>query len=151
MVSKCLAEVREIMPWHLVDLLKAAPTPLIIDVREPNEYEAMHIAGSINVPRGILESACEWGYEDTVPVLAAARQRPIIVVCRSGRRSALAAWTMQQLGYLDVVSLKSGLRGWNDYEEPLENGRGEIVDPEAADSFFLSRVRPDQLRPDARA
>ncbi len=147
MVGNCLAEIREIMPWNLVERMQENPGLLILDVREPAEYHSMHIAGSILVPRGVLESACEWGYEDTVPELVGAREREVVVVCRSGRRSVLAAYTMQQLGYTDVVSLRSGLRGWNDYEEPLVNGDGEPVDPDEADRFFLSKVRPDQLAP----
>jgi len=147
MVSKCLAEVKELMPWHLVERMKENPDLLIIDVREPAEFEAMHIAGSVNVPRGVLESSCEWDYEDTLPELVLARDREVVVVCRSGRRSVLAAHTMQQLGYSNVVSLRTGLRGWNDYEEPLENGAGEAVEPDVADLFFMPRVRPDQKAP----
>jgi rhodanese-related sulfurtransferase len=147
MVRDCLTVVREIMPWIMVERMKVNPDLLILDVREPAEFAAMHIAGSINVPRGVLEAACEWDYEDTVPELVLARSREVVVVCRSGRRSALAAYAMQQLGYANVVSLRTGLRGWNDYEEPLENGAGEMVDPDEADRFFLPRVRPDQKAP----
>ena len=147
MVSSCRAEIREIMPWTLVERLQENPELLILDVREPAEFAAMHIAGSINVPRGVLESACEWDFEDTVPELVQAREREVVVVCRSGRRSAFAARTMQLLGYADVVSLKTGLRGWNDYEEPLVDGDGNDVDPDDADSFFLPRVRQDQKAP----
>ncbi|ACF45091.1 Rhodanese domain protein [Prosthecochloris aestuarii DSM 271] len=144
MVSNCLERVREIMPWDLVDRMKENPSLMILDVREPGEFEAMHIPGSLNVARGILESACEWDFEETVPDLVRAREREIVVVCRSGRRSVLAVDTMQQMGYADVVSLKTGLRGWNDYDEPFEDGSGVGVSPSVADSFFLSGVRPDQ-------
>ena len=147
MVETCRQEIREIMPWVLVERIKANPDLLILDVREPAEFASMHIAGSINVPRGVLESACEWDYEDTVPELVRARPREVVVVCRSGRRSVFAAYVMQQLGYTEVFSLRTGLRGWNDYEEPLENGAGEEVDPDEADRFFLPRVRPDQKAP----
>lgn len=145
LIGRCLPDVREIMPWDLVDRMKASPGLVILDVREPHEFAAMHIIGSIHVPRGVLEWACEWNMEETVPLLVNAREREIVVVCRSGRRSILAAWTMQQqLGYRDVVSLRSGLRGWNDYEEPLYDLGGNPVTPEDADRFFLPKVRPDQ-------
>lgn len=147
MVGICRAEIREIMPWNLVDRMRENPGLLLLDVREPAEFDAMHIAGSVNVPRGVLESACEWDYEDTLPELVEAREREVVVLCRSGRRSAFAARTMMQLGYTDVVSLKTGLRGWNDYEEPLVDGDGHAVDPDAADRFFLPRVRPEQRSP----
>lgn len=147
MVRGCLTDVREIMPWDLEERLRENPGLLIVDVREPHEYEAMHIAGSINVPRGILESACEWDFEETVPDLVRARARVIVVVCRSGYRSVLAAHAMQVLGYRDVVSLQTGLRGWKDYDQPLEDGAGRSVDLDEADLYFTPRLRPEQMRP----
>lgn len=150
LVSNCLAGIREIMPWNLVDRMKENPELLVLDVREPVEFDAMHIAGAINVPRGVLEAACEWDYEDTVPELVQARAREVVVVCRSGRRSVLAVHIMQQLGYSNVVSLRTGLRGWNDYEEPLVDGNGNPVDAAVADLFFLPKVRPEQMAPSSR-
>jgi len=147
LISDCLADVREIMPWDLAARMAGNPDLLIVDVREPYEFDAMHIRGSLAVPRGILESACEWDYDETVPELAASREREIVVVCRSGRRSVMAAAVMQLLGYQNVVSLKTGLRGWNDYEEPLVDRMGVVVDEEVADDFFTSKLRPDQRRP----
>jgi rhodanese-related sulfurtransferase len=107
----------------------------------------MRIAGSINVPRGILESACEWDYEETIPELVQARDREIVVVCRSGYRSVLAAHSMQVLGYKNVASLKTGLRGWKDNEQPLEDGQRNPVDLDDADVYFTPRLRPEQMRP----
>jgi rhodanese-related sulfurtransferase len=120
-------------------------------VREPYEYEAMHIPGSINVPRGILESACEWDYEETVPELVDARRREVVVVCRSGYRSVLAANSLQVLGYENVSSLQTGLRGWKDYDQPLEDAAGKEVDLDEADVYFTPRIRPDQMRSAARS
>nr|WP_207144866.1 rhodanese-like domain-containing protein [Allochromatium vinosum] len=135
------------MPWDLEERIQANPELLIVDVREPEEFAAMHIEGSINVPRGILESACEWDYEETVPELVQAREREIVVVCRSGYRSVLAAHSMNVLGYTNVVSLKTGLRGWKDYEQPLVDGEGRPVDLDDADVYFTPRLRPEQRRP----
>jgi len=139
--------VRELFPWDLVARLEENPELLIVDVREPYEFDAAHIEGSLNVPRGILETACEYGYEDTHPVLAAARKREVVVACRSGNRSILAAWTLQELGFQHVASLKTGVRGWNDYEQPLVKGRGEPVTLDEADHFFTPRLTPEQLGP----
>ncbi|EIC20631.1 rhodanese-like domain-containing protein [Thiorhodovibrio frisius] len=147
LIQHCLTDVREIMPWDLEERLQENPQMLILDVREPDEFDAMHIVGSIHVPRGILESACEWDYEETVPELVQARDREIVVVCRSGNRSVLAAHSMQVLGYTNVVSLQTGLSGWKDYEQPLVNGAGEDVDLDDADVYFTPRVRPEQLKP----
>ncbi len=147
LVRNSLAEVKEIMPWDLVARMEENPDILILDVREPCEFDALHIKGSINVPRGILESACEWDYEDTVPVLVTARKREIIVVCRSGSRSALAVQSMQLLGYEHAFSLRTGLRGWNDYEEPLWSSAGALVAEKDADDYFTPKLRPEQRAP----
>ena len=147
LISNCLTDVREIMPWDLEERLQANPELLVVDVREPNEFTAMHIEGSMNVPRGVLESACEWDYEETEPELVQAREREIVVVCRSGYRSVLAANSLQVLGYSNVVSLKTGLRGWKDYEQALVDGDGNDVDLDDADVYFTPRLRPDQQRP----
>lgn len=147
LVADCLQTVREIMPWDLADQLCEPVPPLLLDIREPDEFAALHIKGSLNVPRGILESACDWDYDDTVPALAAGREREIVVICRSGNRSVLAAHTLQQMGFGKVVSLKTGVRGWNDFEQPLVNGGGEPVDIDQADELLASRVRPEQRRP----
>jgi rhodanese-related sulfurtransferase len=147
MVRGCLKDVGEIMPWDLAERREANPDLLVVDVREPEEFAAMHIAGSLNVPRGILESACEWDYEETVPELVRAREREIVVVCRSGYRSVLAASSMMVLGYQHVTSLQTGLRGWKDFEQPLVDAEGEDVDLDDADVYFTPRLRPEQKRP----
>ena len=139
--------VQEVFPWDIEERINAGDVPLILDVREDSEYAAMHIAGSLNVPRGILESACEYDYEETVKELAEARDRDIVVVCRSGNRSVLAAHTMQLMGYTRVSSMKTGLRGWNDYELQLVNSAEQTVSVEEADEFFTTRLRPDQESP----
>jgi rhodanese-related sulfurtransferase len=149
LVKGCLKDVREIMPWDLEERLVENPALLIVDVREPDEFAAMHIPKSLNVPRGILESACEWDYEETVPELVRSREREIVVVCRSGYRSVLAANSMLLLGYRDVASLETGLRGWKDYEQPLVDAEGEEVDLDDADRYFTPRLRPEQMRPKA--
>lgn len=138
-------EVQELFPWDLCDKLKRESRPLILDVREPYEFEAMHIQGSLLVPRGILETACEYGYEETIPELVTARAREIVVVCRSGNRSLLAAHTMKLMGYKNVWSLKTGLRGWNDYQQALVDGDGKTITIDAADEYFTPRVTAAQL------
>ncbi len=142
--------VRELFPWDLREELDAGRDLLLIDIREPYEFAAMRIAGSLNVPRGILEMACDWGYEETVPELAAARERDIVLVCRSGNRTLLAADVMQKMGFRAVRSLQTGLRGWNDYEQPLVDGDGRPVTLEAADDYFTARVGQQQLGPRER-
>ncbi|MCU7914783.1 MAG: rhodanese-like domain-containing protein [Candidatus Thiodiazotropha sp. (ex Gloverina cf. vestifex)] len=147
LISECLGNVKEIMPWDLEERIAENPELMVVDVREPYEYDAMHIEGSIAAPRGILESACEWDYEETIPELVKAREREVVVVCRSGYRSVLAAFSMHLLGFGNVASLKTGLRGWNDYEQLLVNEAGDPVDIEVADDYFTPMLRDDQLSP----
>ncbi len=147
LVNECCNRVPELMPWDLEEKLAADPELLIVDVREPYEFDAMHIEGSINVPRGVLESACEWDYEETEPRLVQARDREVVLVCRSGHRSLLAGANLKRLGFDQVFSLKTGLRGWKDSEQPLTDGRGNSVDLDDADEYFTPRLRPDQRRP----
>jgi rhodanese-related sulfurtransferase len=147
LISDCLTDVREIMPWDLEERLQENPDLMILDVREPYEFDAMHIPGSVNVPRGILESACEWDFEETIPELVRAREREIVVVCRSGYRSVLAVHSMQILGYRNAASLRTGLRGWNEYEQPLLDREGQPVELDDADEYFTAKLRPEQLKP----
>ncbi len=147
LVAELVPHISEIFPWDLVEEQEAGSDLLLLDVRCPLEYQEMHIQGALNVPRGILETACDYGYEHTVPELVEARNRRVVVICRSGNRSVLAAHTMQLLGYENVVSLKTGLRGWNDSEYSLVNFAGRQVEVERADEYFLVKLRPEQVGP----
>jgi rhodanese-related sulfurtransferase len=147
LINDVLPHIKELMPWDLDERIKENPDILLIDITEPREYNTLHIPNAINVPRGILEAASDWSYEDTVPALAAGREREVILICRSGNRSALAAYTLQQMGFTNITSLKTGLRGWFDYELPLVDGEGKAVDEDTADAYFSKTPRPDQMQP----
>lgn len=147
LINDCLPAIEEIFPWDLPKVIEDDPSLLLLDIREPYEFDALHINNSINVPRGILETACDYGYEETVPELVKARDKAIIVICRSGNRSVLAAYVMQLMGYQSVKSLKTGVKGWNDYELPLQNSHGEIVDIDEAEQMLVPKIRPEQLPP----
>ncbi len=150
LIEDALTRVKEVTPWDFGRRFKSASDiPLLLDIREPAEFAALHIPGSINVPRGILEQSCEWDYDETVPELAAGRGHEIVVICRSGKRSVLAADVMQQMGFTNVVSLKLGIRGWNDAELPLVDSDGNIIDADAGDELLAARVRPEQRKPGA--
>lgn len=145
-VDAAAKNIIEIMPWDLEEKLQSDSKLLLIDIREPYEFNAMHIKDSLLVPRGILETACEFNYEETIPELADAREQEVIVICRSGNRSTLAVSIMQELGYTNVLSLKTGLRGWNDYEQPLVDNNSNVVDIDSADDYFRSDLRAEQER-----
>lgn len=148
LVAEAGTRVGEVTPWDLGRALSSGKTPLLLDVREPAEFELLHIPGSINVPRGVLEQSCEWDYDETVPELANGHKREIVVVCRSGKRSLLAADVMLKLGFTNVVSLKLGVRGWNDSELPLQDSENRMLDADEADVLLTPRVRPEQRKPD---
>lgn len=74
-----------------------------LDVRDAQEANLGKIPGAVHVSRGTLEGKIE----GVVP-----RDADVIVYCASGNRSALAAETMQQMGYGKVASLAGGFRGW---------------------------------------
>ena len=79
------------------------PGVIYFDCREPNEYALGHIPGAVFIPRGNLETKVE---------AAIPRDSKVLIYCASGNRSALAADTMQQMGYRDVASMSGGFRGW---------------------------------------
>jgi rhodanese-related sulfurtransferase len=100
-----------------------AGDPLIVDVREPAErHENGSIPGAISAPRGMLEF-----YAD--PTSAYHRpefdpSRRVILHCAAGGRSALAADTLQQMGYTDVAHLDGGFTAWKQAGQPVEGGSG---------------------------
>ena len=147
LVVDALASVDEVLPWDLEEEIEQNPELIVLDIRESDEFEMMHIKGSLHVPRGVLEGACVWNYDDTIPALAQNRDQNIVVVCRSGNRSALAALTMQQMGFEQVRSLKLGIKGWNDNDLEMLNNQGEIVDIDQIDEWLNRAVPEDKLKP----
>ena len=144
-IAEALKTVSELFPWDLEEELQNNPDLLLLDIREPYEFDAMRIKGAINIPRGILETACDYNYEETRPKLVEARERDIVVICHSGKRSVLAADVMQQMGYRKIRSLKTGMRGWSDYEQDMVDGNGGPVDEDSAIDYFTPKLRPEQL------
>lgn len=147
LVADALPHVRELMPWDVEEMLVENPDLMIVDIREIEEYNVGHIRNSLHVPRGILETACDWGYAETIPELVQARDQPIVLVCRSGNRTALAALTLALMGYAEVYSMKTGVRGWNDYELPLFDADEVQVDIDEAEVELNPPVHPDQMEP----
>lgn len=77
---------------------------LVLDIREPDEFDQGHLPGAIWIPRGLLELRIEASAPD--------REQPILVYCAGGTRSALAAHTLAELGYRAVTSLAGGFSAW---------------------------------------
>jgi len=81
-----------------------------LDVRELDEYEQGTVPGAVFIPRGHLESQVE----NKIPK----KDRPVVVYCAGGTRSAFAAETLEELGYKDVVSMAGGFGRWKDQGRP---------------------------------
>jgi rhodanese-related sulfurtransferase len=118
LVAEARANIRELPP---ADLDTQRDDAVVIDVREPAEFETGHIPGSINIPRGVLEFQV-----DAHPAVAnvsdpalSHKERPIVLVCRTGGRAALSALSLQRLGFADVRSIAGGVLAWGEAGLPL--------------------------------
>ena len=83
----------------------------VLDVREKEEYREGHLQGAVSLPRGFLEMRVE----ETVPD----RQAPIIAYCGGGTRSLIAARTLKEMGYTNVVSMSGGYTAWKNAGLPF--------------------------------
>src|SRR4051795_10374624 len=101
------SDIREIDPETAEARLNDST---FLDVREMDEFEQGMIPGSVFIPRGHLESKVENQITD--------RDRPVVVYCAGGNRSAFAAKTLQELGYTDVVSMAGGFGRWKNEGRP---------------------------------
>ncbi|HEX7706438.1 MAG TPA: rhodanese-like domain-containing protein [Thermoanaerobaculia bacterium] len=90
-------------------LQASGEAPLVVDVREPDEFEKGHIAGAILAPLGNVEQNLSG-----VP-----KDREIILVCRSGRRSGIAAERLTARGYTDLTNMQGGMLAWEKREYPV--------------------------------
>ena len=108
MVRSATARVATVTPqdaWEEV----VRGDAVVLDVREPIEWEE-HIEGAVKVPRGILEFQADPASPAHNPALDPDAR--VIVVCRSGTRATLAAATLIDLGFTDVVNLAGGMTAW---------------------------------------
>ena len=83
---------------------------LVLDVREHNEFNAGHIAGSRHIPLGQLK--------DNLHLLEKFKEQPIVVNCRSGNRSAAACGILKKAGFSRVYNLSGGIVAWQRQQMP---------------------------------
>jgi rhodanese-related sulfurtransferase len=150
LAAEAAERIDEIMPWDVPGFLAEHPDALLLDIRERGEFARARIPGSLNVPRGILESAAEWDYAETEPELVTARARPVLIICRSGNRSALAAEVLREIGFADVRSVKLGMKGWNDADQALVDAAGAVLDGDDAVELVDPPLAPHQVDPARR-
>lgn len=77
---------------------------LLLDVREPSEYAAVHAVNAKLLPLGQVKSRLQ--------ELEAFKDQPVAVICRSGRRSAQAVAMLQEAGFTQVVNVQGGTSAW---------------------------------------
>ena len=118
---------------QLADELATAQPPLLIDVREPDEYEQGAILEAVHIPRGFLESRIEAAAPD--------KAQRIVLSCASGARSAFGAKALAELGYADVVSLAGGFSGWKQAGHPWAEPK--VLDAERRRRYSRHLVIPE--------
>lgn len=116
MVSAAKAEIENLAPSDVAAELESEQV-VLVDVREPNETVEGVIAGAVLAPRGMLEFHADSTTPYHLDVLAPDRR--VIVYCAAGSRSALAARTLQELGYRNVAHLDGGFKAWVDEGRPV--------------------------------
>jgi rhodanese-related sulfurtransferase len=84
---------------------------LLVDVREESEFAKDHLPGAIHLGKGVIER----DVEARIPDL----NTPVVLYCGGGFRSALAADTLQKMGYTNVLSMDGGVRGWREKQFPM--------------------------------
>ena len=112
LIEEAKQRVKQVTPTEAIRMSESDPSLVYLDVREPNEWNLGRIPGALFIARGNLESRIE----STIP-----REKKIIIYCARGNRSALAADTLQQMGYADVASMSQGFIGWVDAGGEVED------------------------------
>ena len=110
LLDEARARIKQVTPRDVMDRQRRGEPVVLLDVRDLHEVNLGKIPGAVHISRGNLESKVE----AQIP-----RDAHVVVYCASGNRSALAADTLAQMGYTDVASLTTGIRGW------MEDG-GEV-------------------------
>ncbi len=105
LLSAAKAQITEVDTAAAADKI-AAGNVVVLDVREPDEFEQGALPEVVHIPRGHLEAQVETRIID--------KSTPVVVYCAGGVRSAFAAKTLQELGYSNVVSMAGGFGKWKD-------------------------------------
>ena len=111
LIAEAKSRIREVSAADVKQTLGRGDRVVYLDVREPNEWNLGRIPGAVFIPRGTLETKVE----QAIP-----RDASVVVYCAGGNRSALAADTLQQMGYRQVASMAGGWRAWMEANGPVE-------------------------------
>lgn len=124
-------EITEIDTTAAADRIAAGA--VVLDVREPDEYDQGALAGAVHIPRGHLEAQVEGRILD--------KTAPVVVYCAGGVRSAFAAKTLQELGYTDVFSMAGGFGRWKDEGRPWKTP--VVLTPEQRNRYQRHLLLPE--------
>jgi rhodanese-related sulfurtransferase len=114
MLEEALESVEPISVQAVRQELDSGAAGLVVDVREPNEFDQGHLPGAINVPRGMLELRADPESPVAHPRLSTDKDARVIVYCLKapGARCVLAAETLGRMGYSNVVAMQGGVEEW---------------------------------------
>jgi molybdopterin/thiamine biosynthesis adenylyltransferase/rhodanese-related sulfurtransferase len=132
LLKQTKAQIREVTTAE-ADELRGQPGAVVLDVREPDEYEQGAVPGSVHIPRGQLESNVEGRIPD--------HDTPILALCAGGTRSAFAAKTLAELGYTDVVSVAGGFNKWKD--EGRDWKAPQVLTPDQRNRYSRHLLLPE--------
>ena len=110
-LSQAKQQIKEVSVQEVREKLNPANGFTLLDVREGDEWEQGHLDKAIFLPRGFLEVKADKTLTD--------KSQPIVVYCAGGTRSALAAKTLQDLGYTQVYSMRGGFNEWKNNGMPF--------------------------------
>ncbi len=105
-----VAKIDRITAVALAERLTATASPIVVDVRSEKEWAAGHIAGSLNIPLNHLHDRTQ----------EIAKDRPVVVHCEGGYRSAIAASVLAQAGRPDVLDMVGGFKAWTASKLPVQ-------------------------------
>ena len=117
LIGEALAEVASISVDEALELVDGGDA-VFVDVRERAEHDAGAIAGAVAAPRGFLEFIADPATPMHNAALSAGKR--LVIYCASGGRSALAAKTLQDMGYSGVANLTGGFQAWIEAGGPTE-------------------------------
>ncbi len=109
MGNACLAQVTDISQAELLQRIMVKHEQLILDVRSPEEYKEGHVPGAINIPHDQLASR--------LAEIGSHKNKDVVLYCRSGKRTAIAAGILQSEGFSKLQHLDGDMNGW------LSNGK----------------------------
>ena len=112
LIAAAKGRIREVTPQDVRAMQQRNEPVVLLDVRDGNEVNLGKIPGAVWISRGTLETKVE----GAVP-----RDANVVIYCASGNRSALAAVTMQEMGYDKVASMAGGFRDWAATGGPVED------------------------------